>query len=801
MSYIPDDTGQKTMANSEPVVIASDQSPIPVTDNGGSLTVDGTVAVTDGGGSLTVDGTVAVTDGGGSLTVDGTVSVNDGGGSLTVDGTVAATQSGTWTLGANSGVDIGDVTINNNGGASAVNIQDGGNSITVDGTVAATQSGMWNISNVSGTISLPTGAATQATLSTLNSKVPALGEALSVASTPVTLARDQLSPAPAELSVSAYSINADMLPSVDISRYRGMSLQLTGTWIGSVTVQGSNDDSTWVPIAVRATSSSNGGGETVISTNGVFIAPVQTKYVRVRCTAYTSGTIIGNIQLSPDPLMQFVTQIPPLGQSNAANSLPVVLATNQGAVPVSGTFWQATQPVSAASLPLPSGASTEATLSAASAKLPATLGQKTAAASMAVVLASDKQVNVGIGDGANLDAFSRIRISNPITIFSSDQKSGDNLLKWETAVTGTGNITHLPDESSILMSTGATLTSGQSCIRSTRRYMRYQPGKSQLILMTFAMATDGYNNSRARVGYFDANNGVYLHTNGTAFATVQFALRTSTSGAPVTTSVSQASWNLDPLNGTGPSGKTLDLSKAQILVIDLQWLGVGRVRCGFDIDGQVIYAHEFLNANTTQTKVYMKWASLPCRLEVEVTGTATSTRTLRHICTTVISEGGDSTESATQHTHNNGVTAIAVTTRRPVLSIRAKATGPNSIRNIGQMVLREADITASNNNSFYEIVLNGTLTGASWSAVDATYSLAEKDTSATTISGGIILSSGYVVAGSGSLIGSISKSISRDLALIYSALGNVQDTISIVCTSTSGTSNILAAIDWEETGL
>lgn len=74
--------------------------------------------------------------------------IQDGGNSITVDGTVAATQSGTWTLGANSGVDVGDVTINNASGASAVNIQDGGNSITVDGTVAATQSGTWNVGTV-----------------------------------------------------------------------------------------------------------------------------------------------------------------------------------------------------------------------------------------------------------------------------------------------------------------------------------------------------------------------------------------------------------------------------------------------------------------------------------------------------------------------------------------------------------------------------------------------------------------------------------------------------------------------------
>jgi hypothetical protein len=88
------------------------------------------------------------------VTVTGTVTANAGTGSFTVvqataaslnatvvgTGTFAvqAAQSGTWTLGANSGVDIGDVTINNGSGAGAVNIQDGGNSITVDGTVTVT---------------------------------------------------------------------------------------------------------------------------------------------------------------------------------------------------------------------------------------------------------------------------------------------------------------------------------------------------------------------------------------------------------------------------------------------------------------------------------------------------------------------------------------------------------------------------------------------------------------------------------------------------------------------------------------
>ncbi len=157
-------------------ISVNDKGAIAIQDGGNSITVDGTVGVS---GTVTVSGTVAATQSGtwilgansgvdiGDVTVNNAggasaVNIQDGGNSITVDGTVAfsnttiavtnagtfavqAAQSGTWVLGANSGVDIGDVTINNAAGAAAVNIQDGGNSITVDGTVAATQSGTWNV--------------------------------------------------------------------------------------------------------------------------------------------------------------------------------------------------------------------------------------------------------------------------------------------------------------------------------------------------------------------------------------------------------------------------------------------------------------------------------------------------------------------------------------------------------------------------------------------------------------------------------------------------------------------------------
>lgn len=149
MSYNPNNpNGQATMANSAPVVIASNQTSIPIDDDGGSITIDGSVSVSNFPATQPVSGTVTVqqaTAANLNATITGSVSVSNFPATQPVSGTVAATQSGAWNVG-----------INNGAGASAVNIQDGGNSITVDGTVAATQSGTWNI----GTLTSITNAVT-----------------------------------------------------------------------------------------------------------------------------------------------------------------------------------------------------------------------------------------------------------------------------------------------------------------------------------------------------------------------------------------------------------------------------------------------------------------------------------------------------------------------------------------------------------------------------------------------------------------------------------------------------------------
>jgi hypothetical protein len=237
---------------------------------------------------------------------------------------------------------------------------------------------------------------------------------------------------------------------------------------------------------------------------------------------------------------------------------------------------------------------------------------------------------VSIG-GTNLDAFGRLRVSQPYTLFDSQNRYAADP-QFDTSTATGGAATHLSNESSVSMA--VTTTSGSEVVRQTYRVFPYQPGKSLLLLATFKMDT-AKTNLRQRVGYFNTDNGVFLEKSGTGVP--RFFVRTSTSGsASDARYVDQTSWNGDKLDGTGTSGITLDLTTTHILFLDFEWLGVGSVRCGFVINGQFIVCHTFHNANI-QTAVYMTTAILPVRYEITNTGTTASSSAMKQICSSVMS--------------------------------------------------------------------------------------------------------------------------------------------------------------------
>lgn len=387
------------------------------------------------------------------------------------------------------------------------------------------------------------------------------------------------------------------------------------------------------------------------------------------------------------------------------------------------------------------------------------------------------------------DAFGRQRISDLATLFDSQVQYDTQTLLWEYALTGTGAAAHLPNESSVRLRVAA---SGDKVIRQTRQYIRYQPGKSNLVAITFNMGATNAN-VRQRIGYFDAANGIFLERAGT---TVKLVRRTFTGGsASDADAVAQASWNIDTFNGTGPSGLTLDLTKVQILLIDLQWLGVGRVRVGFDINGVFYPAHQFVHANIL-TSVYMTTANLPIRYEIEATGAPGGNVDLISICSSAASEGGFDIAGGYPRAVGNGATGITVTSRQAILSIRPKATF-NSIVNRGQIVLEGWDVAAETNGCYYEIVYNGTLGGTpSWTSA-GTNSIVEYDVAGTTVTGGDVIASGYVMA-SNQVKSAVNEALVTRLPLTLDIAGANPINVSIVCTSFTGNSIDRGAFQWRE---
>ena len=385
--------------------------------------------------------------------------------------------------------------------------------------------------------------------------------------------------------------------------------------------------------------------------------------------------------------------------------------------------------------------------------------------------------------GTTLDAFGRLRTSTPYTLFDSQNRYAKDP-QFSESTSGSGTVTFLSNESAVRMQ--VTSASGDEVVRQTRRVFPYQPGKSLLILATFTMAA-GEANLRQRVGYFNTNNGVFFQQNDDALS---FVVRTYTSGSVSDArTVNQSSWNGDKLDGTGPSGVTLDETKTQILFMDFEWLGVGSVRCGFVIDGEYIVAHTFHNANSL-TEVYMQTAILPLRYEITNTGAISGTKSMKQICSSVSSEGGYEQRSQLTWARETTETTGIGTSFYPLTSIRLKST------NLGAVVIPNGySFMPTSASDYFEVVLvkNPTLTGASFGSLSTNV---EFDTAATSMTGGEIVKLDYTSSGvlSSTPFNEIS-SYNFDLQLGVT-LANVSDIYTLAVRVITGTGDGIGAMSY-----
>ena len=386
-----------------------------------------------------------------------------------------------------------------------------------------------------------------------------------------------------------------------------------------------------------------------------------------------------------------------------------------------------------------------------------------------------------------LGAFGRQRVAEPYTIFDSTLRYGDDTRVWDTALTGSASATHLPNESTMAMD--VTTASGDRVIRETKRVFQYQPGKSHLSINTFVFG-ESKAGLRQRVGYFGAFNGIYLERLGTETYLVQ---RSYITGSVEETRVLQTAWNNDTLDGNGHSTINMDWTRAQIFWVDMEWLGAGSVRCGFVINGEFILAHSFHHANLIGS-VYMTTATLPIRYEIENLSSTASNSRLKHICNTVISEGGHSPRLTTRSimTPLAGIN-LSNTGTTPLIAVRLKST-----RLDGVAVPKIANFYGIQNNAYqYQVWNDVTLTGGTWVSA-GTESHVEYNITATAFTGGRKWMEGIFVGGTISGETQLDFEIFNSAAQLKRKLNGTAEILVLSATATTNNDDAVASLIWSE---
>lgn len=343
------------------------------------------------------------------------------------------------------------------------------------------------------------------------------------------------------------------------------------------------------------------------------------------------------------------------------------------------------------------------------------------------------------GDSSAIDSFGRLRVSEAETVLDFKQVADNLPLQFddqETSGGGTSSTYNTNKASSTLAV--SSLTAGTR-VRQSKVWGQYQPGKSQLILLTGVFKTGGIGITK-RIGYFNAKWGLFFEQDDGDMYVVQ---RTYNTGSAVDTRVVQSSWNVDKMDGTGVSGLTLDFTKTQIMIIDFEWLGVGRVRMGFVVNGIIYYSHNFSNANNL-AEVYLSNPDAPIRYEISNDGTGGAS-SLDCICSSIQSECGTDPTDFTTYVSRDG-TPITLANQDlfcPVISIRLKSTHPH----VKIRILDVSILITTNTNYEWALFLNPTKAGAdaaSW--VNVTNSSIQYDisrTNANTLTDGYKIDGGY----------------------------------------------------------
>lgn len=350
-TQLPASLGQKTMANSFAVVISSDQSAVPVSSS--TLAADATLtggtqkAITRGGakGSTTAADVTSTASGADHQALDVVVYDNAGnpitsfgGGTEYTDGefTGGAAQ-GTMVLGQEDATNCHAMAVDSLG---RVKVVDGGASLTVDdgGGALTVDSAQLPAALVGARLDINNGA-------WLGSTAPTVGQKTMANSLPVAIASDQALPYNADKTSSGTLTAASQTVSISTAGCGAVAFYTSGTWSLTAQIEATIDGSNWVSVAAQAygagvssiapVATSSIGSATNVS--GVFSCAGYQNF-RIRCSAYTSGTMTVALTASAAPAAVRVMQGAP---SNIQNAWYQIVTDGTNSMPTMDTMARA----------------------------------------------------------------------------------------------------------------------------------------------------------------------------------------------------------------------------------------------------------------------------------------------------------------------------------------------------------------------------------------------------------------------------------------------------------------------------
>jgi hypothetical protein len=380
----------------------------------------------------------------------------------------------------------------------------------------------------------------------------------------------------------------------------------------------------------------------------------------------------------------------------------------------------------------------------------------------------------------------RRKVSTFEQIFFNTFQYDKDLMVWDEEITGTASATFDPFEGGVILEVGGA--AGDEVVRQTRNVVQYIPGRQNeaLFAVRFNQPVSGV---RRRIGLFDESNGFYFEDGGDG--TYYVALRRNTSSGLVETRIPREDWNVDKLDGTGPSGIDADPSKIQMLSMEYEWFGAGIVEIKWIYDNNAYPIHQFSAANLVE----LPWSNtpfLPARLELTNTTGAAGTHQMFQGSTAVSTEG---TRGPLGREENAAlpIGGRVLTDKEvfyPVLNIRLRSDRLNGVAIPTELQAATLDNTAI----YYKVLRNTTLTGANWQDVSPR-SFCEYDYEATTFTGGEALQTGFLPAGNNRAV------VFPDEALLQlgrNNLGTEGQTFTIAIACVSASKNAFASLSWVE---